>query len=272
VKFDPAFFDENFYAGLKGAVRNRDSADHYEFALRAWKIFGEQGYHWLDVGCGLGFVVRHLQNLREKAEGCDISEYAVKNAVTHDIWKRNLLDFWQYGGIWDIVICNRTLEYLPEDKIQGALWNIKCIFFVALILVVIPTDHINPAIPLLGSDAIGLSQGRLTMKPKSWWEKQFEEQGLFYDTLLTRAFKMHKPDWDGIYIFRQLNNELQDRDLMLMNADPELDPRYKIKKEFAYAYGLNNLKRNELTKRELRSIEEFRKQFQPPPPPPPKPK
>lgn len=198
--FDINFFDEDFFTGKKGSRKDFDSPHYFDWAVTLFELFGRRGYSWLDVGCGLGFMIRHLQNLGEQARGIDISNWALKNSVIKEVYRcdlRDLKNFVSKIGIPDILCILRTLEYLPEDEIEKVLEDLPYFFNIAIPICIVISDHKNQSIPLSSSI------GRLTMKPKHWWETKFEKFNLEIDEKLTNFVISKKKNWDGFWILKK---------------------------------------------------------------------
>jgi len=74
----------------------------------------------LDVGCGRGWVVRHLRNLKLEADGVEYSQDAVKYSMCEakqgDLTERIPFDDRSY----DLILCLGVLSHLPADRLIHA--------------------------------------------------------------------------------------------------------------------------------------------------------
>lgn len=196
--YKASFFDKEFFVrktGEKGAQRDGDSPHYYSTAVFLFKIFGGKKYTWLDVGCGMGWKVRHLKNLGEDARGFDISKYAVENKITENVEQG---DSRTYNKPADIVIAERTLEYLHPDDVLGALKNLWALTGKYMIVMPVCLDAESFMMPYLGAP------GRLTLEAKSWWTKKFIEAGMTPDTDKT-AILRQPAGWDCLWVFYKGN-------------------------------------------------------------------
>jgi len=85
--FNGNFFDENYFK--KGIETGKSAYTNYHWmpqrsfreglAIIDYLNLSEKSYV-LDVGCAFGFLVRALRELEIKADGCDISQYALSFA------------------------------------------------------------------------------------------------------------------------------------------------------------------------------------------------
>ena len=196
--YKASFFDKEFFVrktGEKGAQRDGDSPHYYSTAVFLFKIFGGKKYTWLDVGCGMGWKVRHLKNLGEDARGFDKSKYAVENKITENVEQG---DSRTYNKPADIVIAERTLEYLHPDDVLGALKNLWALTGKYMIVMPVCLDAESFMMPYLGAP------GRLTLEAKSWWTKKFIEAGMTPDTDKT-AILRQPAGWDCLWVFYKGN-------------------------------------------------------------------
>lgn len=190
--FDSVFFQGDPMQGKGDSGRSQDDGNKFE-AARALKVmFGGQGNSFVDLGCGIGFIVRHLRNSGEEAFGYDISEHAIQNSVQPEYCTRQDVRYLPKKK-YDVCYCERVLEYLkPEEIIPvlKAIWKITKKFFS---LAIIWTEH--------EFEQHG-APGRRTMKSKEWWEEQFNKAGLVIDWPLTRLLRDSRRGWTT-YIFRK---------------------------------------------------------------------
>lgn len=198
-KYDVKYFDEAFFTGKKGLMqkRNQDGGQFYGFAVAMFQEYGKKNNSWLEVGCGWGWRMRHLQNLGEAITGFDVGEYAIKNNVAKGAYVDNILDLSNVISS-DIVFTVNVIEYLDPKDVQTALKNLWALTRKHLLFSVVCTDsdclkdqHIDERLYWEGT-------ARLTRKPMKWWEGQFKKAGIwkFYNKKLSKKF-----GWDAFWIF-----------------------------------------------------------------------
>ena len=128
--------------GAGGAKRKEDNGAYYQagvFMKRFLDYVGIENPRTLDVGCGLGYVVRHLRNQGVEAHGCEFGDWTQKNAVVEGILWADLTDFLPYeDASFDLVSCLGVLSQFPQKFAlravnelkrvsRGFLWvNIQC--------------------------------------------------------------------------------------------------------------------------------------------------
>jgi 2-polyprenyl-3-methyl-5-hydroxy-6-metoxy-1,4-benzoquinol methylase len=77
----------------------------------------------LDFGCAKGYMVKALRWLQRDAWGCDVSEYAIRNAdneVYQYISKCSEYNVipWE-RGYFDVILAKDVLEHLTDDQIRN---------------------------------------------------------------------------------------------------------------------------------------------------------
>lgn len=178
-------FGEEFFQGRTGIMGGDrikgDKSDNlgvlYGVTVILQKVFG--GKSFIEIGCGVGWIIHHLQNLGENVCGIELSQYAVDHRLSDD--KGNRLNIVQ-GDIrdlsfikdkYDIVICWNVLSYLIEEDIEKAINSLKRITKEYIVLSISTTE-------VLKRRPHGYA-GRMTIKPWAWWLEQFEKCGLRQD-------------------------------------------------------------------------------------------
>lgn len=125
----------------------------------------------LDVGCAKGFIVRALRELEVKADGCDISNYALSFAPK-GCWNCN-------DGGWDRhsnhgythVVIKDMLEHLTLDQLDEMLQTIKKIAPILLVVVPIGDSGIY-RIP-----EYHMEISHLIAEDEGWWTTAFAKNG-----------------------------------------------------------------------------------------------
>lgn len=97
--------------------------------LNLWRnhreLFPETFRSALDLGCGLGYLVKELNEAGIDCRGVDIAH----NAIHPDVWMewghkihlQNLWDLNLYDWQFDVGICADVMEHIPEDRVPAVL-------------------------------------------------------------------------------------------------------------------------------------------------------
>lgn len=129
----------------------------------------------LDLGCGTGYLMKHLLAHGISVTGIDNSDYAVENPLSEcagRIFKGDALSIPYADQRFDLVISWSLLEHLPEKDIPQALKEIKRVGKKAFLQI---------AIPLFPGHAEQIAKEdptHCTLKPFDWWKGKLEEAGL----------------------------------------------------------------------------------------------
>jgi 2-polyprenyl-3-methyl-5-hydroxy-6-metoxy-1,4-benzoquinol methylase len=126
----------------------------------------------IDVGCSFGMLVRHFENMGVHAVGFDVSKYAISESVSRncrigDI--RTFYDKWKYG----IAVCIEVFEHIPDADIEKALKRL-CRLSDTILFSATPNDTSEVT--------------HITVRPREWWDKQFERQGFYADPFYDADF------------------------------------------------------------------------------------
>lgn len=135
----------------------------------------------LDLGCGTGYLMKHLLAHGVAVTGIDYSDYAVENPLPEcagRIFKGDALSVPYPDQRFDLVVSWSLLEHIPEKDILQALKEIRRVGKRAFLGI---------AIPLFPGHAEQIAKEdktHCTLKPFDWWKGRLEEAGLvvtFYD-------------------------------------------------------------------------------------------
>ena len=198
---DDEYFDKDFFWSHKsippkGATRGIESPHDRYWVNAVLEVFGGKNYSFLDVGCGLGWVIKILRERNETAFGVDISSYAIENSCMPDYVRLGNVVTLKSHEIYDVVLCNRVLCYLDnEADAVTALKNLKNLADKYLIVAVSASDHKGPG------NAERAMKSRKKLFPKSKWMEWFEKAGLAIDTNLTDRIVKQRLHWDCIWVF-----------------------------------------------------------------------
>ena len=135
----------------------------------------------LDAGCATGFLVAALAERGVEASGVDISDYAVKAAVSGAkgrIRVQSLTD--PLDGWWDLVVCIEVLEHMPSLDIQAAIDNI-CNCTDRVLFSSTPHDFSEPS--------------HINVKPVATWISWFAQRGFFRRSDIDTSFLS---PWAGV--------------------------------------------------------------------------
>lgn len=175
------YLENNMRIGVdEYAPRMEDNGTFYSTAIMIKEILEEYNLRTiLDVGCGRGFVVRHLRNLGYEAEGCEYGKETVELSVCNSIYV-DLTEVLPYNdNSFDIVLCAGVLSHLPKENTENAIKELYRVTKKILItnILTIPSDdqwyHIN-------------------VVPKTWWLPLFKKQGFIYNKDLTKKIIKEK--------------------------------------------------------------------------------
>lgn len=75
----------------------------------------------VDFGCAKGYVVKAFRELKYKAWGCDLSEYAISKADRHVAPYLTLIEQsapFPYDAVVDYCISKDVFEHIPEDHLK----------------------------------------------------------------------------------------------------------------------------------------------------------
>jgi SAM-dependent methyltransferase len=214
-----AMYDEAYFGagrnpldrmGLSGYERyDRASSNADVAAYVVWRFLSPP--RSLDVGCALGFVVEALRELGIRADGVDISEWAVEHATPgargHVRVGDLLAGLPHRSGEFDVVTAFEVLEHLAPEDVPAALAELRRVsggWLVATIPSVGPNEHgpggwFNAKVRdevlerylALGDDYDGPVphddirrdpsgrpiEGHLTVASFRWWTERFAEAG-----------------------------------------------------------------------------------------------
>ena len=195
TKNPESFYGLNYLNKVKGdtggKTRFEDNGSNLQAALFVKRLMGTLAISGrvLDVGCGRGFVVRHLRTLGIDAEGCEYSKEAcdlsVCGARQGDLTQR--LPF--KDGEFVLVYSLGVLSHPPEPSTDNALQELHRISSGYLWTNILTGRH-------------HLQQHHLTVKPPAWWIPRFESAGWRienHDKLTSEFFADYGGQWKAVW-------------------------------------------------------------------------
>jgi ubiquinone/menaquinone biosynthesis C-methylase UbiE len=92
--------------------------------MRPLSKYFNQGSKTLVAGCTIGYQVYALKELGFDAHGCDISQYAIDNAITTNCICCNITKTPYADKEFNNVLATDIMEHLPEEWLDDALKEI----------------------------------------------------------------------------------------------------------------------------------------------------
>lgn len=120
----------------------------------------------LDVGCGRGFVLRHLENIGfKKLKGFEYGPLDEVRPVTPLVsWADLTVGLPVANNSWDLVACVGVLSHLPEHLVDHAIRELYRVTGAVLMTNILIKDH-------------PLQRHHLTVQPPQWWKPRFQRVG-----------------------------------------------------------------------------------------------
>lgn len=142
----------------------------------------------LDVGCAKGFIVRALRELEIKADGCDISDYALSFAPD-GCW--NCTDWTtHYNFGYTHIVIKDMLEHLTLTQLDDMLQTLKNVANTILCVVPIGDDGVY-RIP-----EYHMEISHLIAENEEWWINSFVKNGWVVDKHAPHVPGL-KDNWQG---------------------------------------------------------------------------
>ena len=193
MEYKVEYFDEEFFEGRTGAKGgDRIRVPGGLGIVRGVVDVLATAFHgktFLDVGCGVGWFVKYLQERGEAACGVELSQYAVDRAITHGVIQGDMRDLSFIATKYDVVFSWNVMAYLVKEDIPKTIESLNALSKSHVVLGIVTTE--------------GLEQrphgkpGRLTMKPWRWWMDKFEACGMSQDKELAEKINRHGgSDWN----------------------------------------------------------------------------
>jgi SAM-dependent methyltransferase len=176
---DGDFYDDNYFE--RGKSSGKGWLENYRWMpVRSFKealAYVEQlgltdNSYVLDVGCAKGFIVRALRTLMIKADGCDISSYALSFAQL-GCWNSSTLQSWEnhqnFG--YTHAICKDVLEHVEIPQLKTLLGLIRSV--APRFMCIVPMgDNGKYRIP-----EYHMEVSHVIAENEDWWRSIFNECG-----------------------------------------------------------------------------------------------
>ena len=203
-KFDPSWFDEGFYRGSKGSIRDKESPFYHQFVNRVLMTYKDKSYEemkLLDVGCGLGIRTMIYRKNKIDAYGLDVSRWAYENTALPD-FKHFCGDVRKVGRFFelrsfDLVVAERIMGYIPKKDAEFAVKRLASLTKKNIIFSIICSDHRSKQRVLSGAP------GRINIAPKSFWLSCFEKASLKIN--IEKTAIMCQGGWDCVWFLEKTN-------------------------------------------------------------------
>jgi 2-polyprenyl-3-methyl-5-hydroxy-6-metoxy-1,4-benzoquinol methylase len=201
-KFDPLWFDEGFYRGGKGSIRDKESPFYRQFVNRVLKTYEDKSYEGmrlLDVGCGLGIRTAIYRENKIDAIGFDVSKWAYNNTVLPD-FKHFCGDVRSVGGFFehnsfDLVVAERIMGYVPRQDAAIIVKRLAQMTKRNIIFSIICSDHKSKQRVLSGAP------GRINIASKAFWLDCFRKANLKIN--IEKTAIMCKGGWDCVWFLEE---------------------------------------------------------------------
>jgi len=151
-------FDELYFHG-----RDKMEAKHYQDVID-WDNYFKVNSMTL-LGCGFGQRVKALNDINVDAVGIELSDYAVKNALSDEVKQGNILN---YKMISDVTIAYDVLEHLNYEDLDKAIDN----------MIKNTNKHILVSVPFKGTPNATADPTHKIIEDREFWVKQFTDKGL----------------------------------------------------------------------------------------------
>jgi cyclopropane fatty-acyl-phospholipid synthase-like methyltransferase len=177
--FKPEFYDEDYYE--RGPESGKGWLENYHWMPRrtfkeAFAFIDYMGLddssYVLEFGCSKGFLVRAMRMLNIRADGCDISKYALSFAPT-GCWDCSKEEQWEEHSsrAYSHIIAKDVFEHLNPNQLEETL--IKLSGLAKKIMCVVPIgDSGIYRIPEYHTEI-----SHLIAEDETWWMQKFEKAG-----------------------------------------------------------------------------------------------
>jgi glycosyltransferase involved in cell wall biosynthesis/ubiquinone/menaquinone biosynthesis C-methylase UbiE len=170
AKVEPVY-DENYFTN----IHKYNSEWQEDWANTLIKETDGMKGNILDIGCGTGFLMKHLLAHGKNIVGIDMSDWAVAHPMPGcegRIFKGNAMDIPYDDRTFDLAIAFSLLEHLPEEDVPRVLREIKRVSKRAVLLIAMAEQEWQK------SELESGDPTHINIKPPYWWITKFQEAGL----------------------------------------------------------------------------------------------
>jgi 2-polyprenyl-3-methyl-5-hydroxy-6-metoxy-1,4-benzoquinol methylase len=177
--FNGDFYDEDYFE--RGRTTGKSWLMNYRWmpkrSFKEAKAFisyfdiDEESYV-LDVGCAKGFLVKAFRELGIKADGCDISDYAL-SFTPPGCWNCSEEDSWDEAvdEKYTHIVLKDVLEHLNEERLSKMLSHISKISSKMMCVIPMGEDGVY-RIAEYHTDI-----SHIVIENEEWWREQFKKAG-----------------------------------------------------------------------------------------------
>ena len=164
-------YGEKYWAGRMlsqsdtHVTRGEDNGNYWNTAIFISEVLGTYGgSSALDVGCGRGFLVRHLRNLGFQADGIEYGHWAVENSVCNSKWGDLTEALPAADANYDLVSAIGVITHIGKPALPHALGELRRVTKKFLFTNILTMWHETQA-------------HHKTFMPPSFWKPKIEEAG-----------------------------------------------------------------------------------------------
>ena len=179
--FDEAYFERGEERGTayKDYARSADESVTYrEIAEALVAVF--QPRKCLEIGCATGPIVRALNDLGTKADGVDVSEWAVAHRLHPNVALASADDLPFSDGEYDLVFSCHTLEHLDRSTIGKAIGELNRVVaaegFQFHMLPLVGTYPFDYDLDTARSE-LRVDPTHRILEPVEWWRQRWQPFG-----------------------------------------------------------------------------------------------
>jgi SAM-dependent methyltransferase len=172
-EYDKAYFDR-WYRGRTRVNTHAEVRRKVAVAIATSEYFLRRQLRTvLDIGCGEGAWLPHLQAFRPRVQymGLDSSAYAVKRfGRERNIQKATFGELPNLDlGVYDLVVCSDVLHYIPDDELRVGIKSLAA-----------ATDGVAFLEVLTKEDDVVGDLDAFIRRPAAWYRRAFASAGMTF--------------------------------------------------------------------------------------------
>ncbi|MCZ6659333.1 MAG: class I SAM-dependent methyltransferase [Gammaproteobacteria bacterium] len=166
-RFDKAYYDHFYRNPLTRAVSPAAVKRQAAFIAAYLKHLQIPIASIVDIGCGVGTLLRALQHAfpRARCQGVEYSDYLCERYG----WKRGSVETYEATTAYDLVVCNDVLPYLDDQTCTKALDNLGRLSRGALYCGALTHEDLEHCDP----DRTDLQQH---VRPSTWYRERLAKE------------------------------------------------------------------------------------------------